>query len=213
MGGARSCRDAGDEGGLSLERIVFFSDAVIAIAITLLAIEIRLPDLGHEASGAALLEALRALWPRYLSFVISFLVIGSYWWVHHRAFRAVRRYDEALIWLNLAFLLCVVFLPFASSVLGEHGNDPVAATFYALCVAATGLVETALWAYASRGHRLLDAAVPSRAIRLASLRAATPPGIFLLSIPLIWLNPHVAMLSWLATFAITAALRQRELGS
>ena len=82
--------------GLSLERIVFFSDAVIAIAITLLAIEIRLPELGNEG-GDALMAALSGLWPRYLSFVISFLVIGSFWWVHHRVFRAVRRYDEALI--------------------------------------------------------------------------------------------------------------------
>lgn len=195
--------------GLSLERIVFFSDAVIAIAITLLAIEIRLPEPGHEG-GDALMAALSGLWPRYLSFVISFLVIGSFWWVHHRAFRAVRRYDEALIWLNLLFLLCVVFLPFASAVLGEHGNEPVAATFYAACVAATGLVETALWVYASRHHRLLDDDVPPRAIRLATLRAITPPAVFLLSIPLIWANPYAAMACWLSTFLITGALRHAE---
>lgn len=195
--------------GLSLERIVFFSDAVIAIAITLLAIEIRLPDLGHEG-GDALLSALSGLWPRYLSFVISFLVIGSYWWVHHRAFRAVRRYDEALIWLNLLFLLCVVFLPFASAVLGEHGNEPVAATFYAACVATTGLVETALWVYASRHHRLLDDDLPSRAIRLATLRAITPSAVFLLSIPLIWANPYAAMVCWLSTFLITGAFRHAD---
>jgi uncharacterized membrane protein len=195
---------------LALERIVFFSDAVIAIAITLLAIEIRLPAPGHDVGGAALRAALGALWPRYLSFVVSFLVIGSYWWVHHRAFRAVRRYDEPLIWLNLAFLLCVAFLPFASSVLGEHGNEPTAATFYALCVAATGLMEVALWAYVSRGHRLIDAEVPARSIRLATLRAATPPVVFLLSLPLVWVNPSVAMVCWLGTFPITATLRRAE---
>lgn len=205
----RELGSAAPREGLSLERIVFFSDAVIAIAITLLAIEIRLPELGHEG-GESLLGAITGLWPRYLSFVISFFVIGSYWWVHHRVFRAVRRYDETLIWLNLLFLLCVVFLPFASAVLGEHGNDPIAATFYAGCVAATGLVETALWAYASRRRRLLDDDVALRAIRLATLRAITPPAVFLLSIPVIWLNPYVAMACWLSTFLITGTLRHAE---
>ncbi len=192
---------------LALERIIFFSDAVMAIAITLLAIDIRLPQIPGEALPAALLD----LWPCYLSFAISFLVIGSYWWVHHRAFRTVRRYDEGLIWLNLLFLLCVAFLPFASAVLGEHGDEPVAATFYALCVAATGLAEATLWTYASRGHRLIETDVPQRAIRLASMRALTPPALFLLSIPLIWLaSPYVAMVCWLGSFLVTGALRRAE---
>ncbi|MBN8909418.1 MAG: DUF1211 domain-containing protein, partial [Rhodospirillales bacterium] len=72
----RELGSAAPREGLSLERIVFFSDAVIAIAITLLAIEIRLPELGHEG-GESLLGAITGLWPRYLSFVISFFVIGS----------------------------------------------------------------------------------------------------------------------------------------
>ena len=80
---------------LGLERIVFFSDAVIAIAITLLALGIRLPGVhaGHEIPAALL-----SLWPRHL----SFLVDGSCWVPHHRVFRAVRRYDDTLIWLNMA---------------------------------------------------------------------------------------------------------------
>src|SRR5688572_2585814 len=85
---------------LGLDRIVFFSDAVIAIAITLLALDIRLPEL-DEPNGAALRDALWDLRPNYLSYLISFFVIGMYWQVHHRIFREVRRYDERLVWLNL----------------------------------------------------------------------------------------------------------------
>ena len=134
---------------LGLERIVFFSDAVIAIAITLLALEIRLPEV-H--SGEEIPAALLSLWPRYLGFAVSFLVVGSYWLAHHRVFRVVRRYDDALIWLNIVFLLCIAFVPFASAVLGEHGNERSAVVFYAGVMIATGLMQTLLWLYVARGH-------------------------------------------------------------
>jgi uncharacterized membrane protein len=196
-----------ESGGLGLERIIFFSNAVIAIAITLLAIDIRLPELDEVDSGT-LAEEPWDLWPHYLSFLVSFVVIGTYWQVHHRAFRSIRRYDETLIWLNLAFLLCVAFLPFASSVLGEHGDEPAAATFYALCIAATGLTEAALWIYAVRGRRLVDAAMDPFEVRLSVMRALAPPVVFLVSIPIIWVSPTLGMACWFAPYPITAALRR-----
>jgi uncharacterized membrane protein len=133
-----AAQEARDE--LGLERIVFFSDAVIAIAITLLVLDIRLPEL-HGDPADELPRARLGLWPRYGSFLLSFLVVGTYWWGQHRLFRVVRRYDEMLLWLNILFLACIAFIPFASAVLGEHGDQPSAAVFYALVIAATGLVE------------------------------------------------------------------------
>ncbi|MBK7916581.1 MAG: DUF1211 domain-containing protein [Chloroflexi bacterium] len=91
---------------------LFFSDAVFAIAITLLALEIRLPPLPETATNVQLLAALGALWPRYLSYIISFLAIGMMWLSHHRAFRHVHRYSDRLILLNILFLLLIGFLPF-----------------------------------------------------------------------------------------------------
>ena len=200
--------EAQADGDLGLERIVFFSDAVIAIAITLLALEIRLP----EVSGAEIPSALLSLWPRYLGFVVSFLVVGSFWFGHHRMFRVIRRYDDTLVWLNILFLLCVAFIPFASSVLGEHGDEHPAAIFYALVMIVTGGVEALLWMYAVRGHRLVEASLPARSIRLASLRVLTPPGVFLVSLPIAaFVHPYVAMLTWLAIYPIVAALVRAEL--
>ena len=121
---------------LGLERIVFFSDAVIAIAITLLAIEIRLPPL---EDGARLVPALWALWPSYLSFAISFLVIGTYWIAHHNMFEHIDRYTPTLIWLNLFFLLCVAFTPFPTAIVGEYGMLAGAQIFYAGSVVVTGV--------------------------------------------------------------------------
>jgi uncharacterized membrane protein len=129
-------------GTLAFERVTFFSDAVIAIAITLLAIEIRLP----EVSGAAELAwGLLALWPKYLSFAISFLVIGSYWAAHHRKFIYLTHIDRTFIFINFLFLGLVAFVPFSTGVVGEYGDTPIAQAFYAGSVALTGLVLAGLW--------------------------------------------------------------------
>jgi uncharacterized membrane protein len=196
-----------DADELGLERIVFFSDAVIAIAITLLALEIRLPEV-H--SGEEIPAALLSLWPRYLGFVVSFLVVGSYWFAHHRVFRAVRRYDDALIWLNILFLLCIAFVPFASAVLGEHGDERSAVLFYALVMMTTGLVQTLLWVYASRGHRLIDPNFSRRAIRFGTVRALTPPAVFVLSLPLMLVHAYAAIAAWALIYPTQAAIRRAE---
>src|SRR5689334_11216404 len=100
----------------SLERIILFSDAVFAIAITLLVIELHLPNL-EEISDAALGRALAHTIPHLISFFLSFFIIGIYWVAHHRMFGYVINYDAGLLWLNL-FLLCfIVLMPFSSNIL------------------------------------------------------------------------------------------------
>ena len=194
---------------LALERIVFFSDAVIAIAITLLVIDIRLPEITGPAAEE-LPRALLALWPRYLGFVVSFLVVGSYWFGHHRIFRAVRRYDDLLIWLNLVFLLCIAFIPFASSVLGEHLEERSAALFYALVIVATGLADTAVWLYVAHDRRLVDPDLSARSVRLGTLRALIPPAVFLVSLPLLLLHAYLAIAVWLASFPLLILFSRAE---
>lgn len=198
---------AGPEENLGLERVVFFSDAVIAIAITLLAIDIQLPPV---SSSDRLVPALLDLWPRYLSFAISFLVVGSYWMAHHRMFRMVRRYDGQLLWLNNLFLLCVAFVPFSTGVIGEYGDEPSAAIFYTIVIALTGLVEALLWIYASRGHRLVSADLSAHTIRLYTLRALTPPSVVLLSLPLVLIHPYVAIAAWLLMYPVLALIRRTK---
>lgn len=180
---------------IGLERLIFFSDAVFAIAITLLAIEIRLPA-AEYGDNAALLHALISLWPRYLSYVVSFLVIGSFWLAHHRMFRHIVRYDRRLLWLNLALLLGIAFVPFPTAVLGESGSA-VATSFYALTMAATGLLSAGLWGYASNRGRLLEAPMAPHALWASRWRALTPPGVFLLSVPIAWWSSDLARFSWL----------------
>ncbi len=104
---------------LQLERIILFSDAVFAIAITLLAIEIKIPEL-HERNEQYALQALAMLIPRFIGFFISFMLIGIYWITHHKLFGYVIDYNKTLLWRNLFFLLFIVLLPFSTGFYSEY---------------------------------------------------------------------------------------------
>ena len=114
----------------SLGRLLALSDGVFAIAMTLLALDLRLPDLGADATDAQLRHALADEWRGYLAFVISFYVVAGYWGVHRRAMRRVRTIDARLISHTLPLLLLVAALPFPASVLATHGDLPTGLAFY-----------------------------------------------------------------------------------
>ena len=125
-------------GILSLERLVFFSDAVFAIAITLLIIEIEIPDLAHGISVQEEWKELGALWPSFLAFVLSFLVIGRFWMGHHAVFGQIERYDDRLMWPNMFFLLCIAAMPFATGLLGKNLGRFVPELIYNLMMLLCG---------------------------------------------------------------------------
>ena len=185
-----------DEFGL--ERLVFFSDAVFAIAITLLALEIRLPVDAANLSNQQLFKSLVSIWPKYLSFLISFLVIGNFWIAHHRRYRYIQRYDTRLMLLNLLVLMSIAFIPFSTSVLSENGNR-TATIFYALSIFTTGLLSAALWLYASWKNRLLKVTFNPEHARRTLLSILTIPVVFLLSIGLAFVNPDLAKYFWILT--------------
>ena len=114
----------------SLGRLLALSDGVSAIAMTLLALDLRLPDLGARVSDAQLRHALGDDWRSYLAFVISFYVVAIYWGAHRRAMRGVTRADGRLVAVTLPVLLLVAALPFPASVLATHGELPTALAFY-----------------------------------------------------------------------------------
>lgn len=183
---------------IGLERLVFFSDAVFAIAITLLALEIRLPEDIADTGNAELLHNLLAIWPKYLSFIISFLVIGNFWISHHRRFRAIARYDTRLLLLNLLLLMCIAFIPFPTSILSQNSNR-TATIFYALTIAVTGLLSTILWWYASHGNRLTIKPFTGKLANRYLLSNLMIPVVFILSIGLAYINPDLAKFSWILT--------------
>jgi uncharacterized membrane protein len=145
--------DERDGGGIALGRTLALSDGIFAIAMTLLAFQIQPPDLhGNEVHHLA--SALGALGNRYFVYVLSFAVIGTLWLAHHRTFRHIRRADEALMSLNIVFLMAIAALPFPSAVMGLYGSERTAVVLYASSMAVAGGLLGALLLLARR-RRLL----------------------------------------------------------
>ena len=157
-------------------RLEAFSDGVIAIAITLLIIEIHVPE-GVE-SPAEMWTALRGLWPAYLGYAISFATIGIMWANHHVIFRLVSRTDHYLILTNLFFLACLAFIPFPTAVLTDtlgHPGERVGIVVYSGWFLVTALSYNLLWRYASSRPASLMPGVTPRAIRGITTRFRLGP--------------------------------------
>ncbi|SRR5579885_1391656 len=178
--------------GVGVERITAFSDGVFAIAITLLVLDLRVPEVeSHAAAEKA--AALLALQPRIISFVLSFLIIALYWMLHQRTFRYIERYDPALLWLNVLYLLGITFLPFPTSVLGEYGREGFVVALYLGNLALIGLLGTATWCYATHDRRLVAKDLPSRLITYSTLRGAISVTVFSLGTALAFVDPDLAI--------------------
>lgn len=163
----------GERAQKQLERLTFFSDAVFAIAMTLLVIEIRVPEL-HELSDAALAQGLIDLAPKYIGFVISFLVTARFWTGHHIVMGMLKACDSRLIWLNMMTLMVVAFMPFPTAVLSDYVQLRVAVGFYAAWLTLLGLIYRWLISYAVNNRALMRDDVDPADIALLMQRSWTP---------------------------------------
>jgi len=128
----------------ALERLVFFSDAVFAIAITLLVIELHAPDLPRGATDLDFLQALANEIPHFFGFVVSFFVIGSFWAGHHRAFTCARHWDPKLLFPNLEMLCTIAAMPFFTAFVSVNSNTRVPAMLYCGWLVLTALLNMRL---------------------------------------------------------------------
>jgi uncharacterized membrane protein len=196
-----------------LDRIKFFSDAVFAIAITLLILNVALPS-GTKQSNLA--HELNSIWPEYGAFAFTFLLIGLRWLTHLLQFRYIRDYDITLLSLNLALLFVVAFLPFASRVLADYPNSRPACILYAASMAVAGLISTALWYHVCHKPSLIDPGLDSYTRKNFLLRWATVPAFFgiaiflVILVPDLWWARAVAFATLLAQIAI--ALHAKRTG-
>ncbi len=118
--------------GHALERLIFFSDAVFAIAITLLIIEIHVPEVHAPYTDAAFVRALAPLGLKFVSFFVSFFVIGAFWAGHHRAFDCARHWSPRLILPNLCMLGAVAAIPFFTAFSSEYYGHRVPSALYCI---------------------------------------------------------------------------------
>ena len=181
-------------------RLEAFSDGVLAIAITLLVLEIRVPDV---PKGSTLADELWSLWPKYAVFAISFVTIGIMWINHHALFQGVAHVSRALLFLNLLLLLSISFVPFPTAVLGDYVRDTdsghAAAALYGANMLCVGIGFVALWWHLLAHPELRSTGLNDDGVRQAIRRTIIGPVAYACSIA-------VALVSAPAALVLFAAL-------
>jgi uncharacterized membrane protein len=176
-------------------RVLAFSDGVFAIAMTLLVVGIVVPNLADGDSVDELADAIGDLSGSFVSFFISFAVIGRYWVAHHQFFSLLDRIDQGLIGTNLIYLAFIAFLPFPTALLGQYFENPLSIAIYAGAVAIVSGMEVVQFRLAYR-HGLLTRPLTPDVFRWGVLMSLSPVIFFVASMPVAFVSTIVAVATW-----------------
>jgi len=198
-------------------RLLALSDGVFAFSLTFLVVGLILPRPG--SSGLPSLSGyLGALEPQFVAYLLSFLIIGSWWMSHHRIFSPIVRYDTSLVRLNNLFLLVISVTPFLVGVLFDYGpgsagvslaSSRLAVILYSSAQAVGGGILLAIWRHSTRAHRLVVADLPADWIRSTERRQLSVVAIFLAAIPVVYVYPLAAELVWILAIVGVGRLAYR----
>lgn len=206
-------RRAGDRqyprGSDEFSRVIAFSDALFAIAMTLLIVSITVPVLRSAGDVGQLADGLNDLSSQFVSFFISFAVIGRYWIAHHRFVSLLRAIDNRIIVINLVYLAFVAFLPFPTDLLGTYFENPLSVALYAVNVALISGFEVLLLTHAHRAG-LLERPMPEEVFRWSRLMSTSPVVYFLLSIPVAFLSTTAAVAVWFLGVPFSVIANRRK---
>jgi uncharacterized membrane protein len=160
---------------LGKNRIEALSDGIFAIVMTLLILEIHVPNLPPTAPNVQVAPALWQLWPKFLTYAVSFLSLGVYWIGHHNMYHTIRRADRVLLWLNILFFMFVSLLPFSTSVLNAFRQTQVAPLLFGANLTSIGWLLYLKWAYARTQPEMLAGFVTPEYRTLVHSRFLTIP--------------------------------------
>jgi uncharacterized membrane protein len=193
-----------------LSRIVAFTDGVMAVAITLLVLNIEVPQLPSGSGERELVDALYDLLPTLGAYALSFALIGRFWVLHHRLFETLRAFDSVLMGLNLLFLALIALVPFATELSDRYGQQSVAAAVFGATIGLAGLVHWSMARYSLEKGFVQERHLPRMDVD-ASHAALLISLIFLVSVPFAFVAPEVAQVLWLSTFFFRSPLIRRLL--
>lgn len=195
--------------GLEFDRVSFFTDAIYAIAMTLLVVDLKLPETAPDLNQPGnLLQAIGDVRWQIFGFFLGFLLIGRYWLMHHMLFAKLKSIDQTLVKVNLAGLGFVAFSPFSVMLISRYEDNWVAFLIFAGNLAMiSGLKLVLLILAARRGHFADQPA--SFQLRHDVIDAAIPVAVMLLSLPLAAISTSAALLSWLLIIPFSAFTDRR----
>jgi uncharacterized membrane protein len=183
-------------GPVDADRVLAFSDAIFAIAITLLTLKLEVrPGL----RGPEFTRDLRDLLPSLGAYLLSYVILGQLWLIHHRIFSVIARVDNPILVRNLAFLGLIAIMPFPVRLLSDYHHEPLAVAVYALTFILAMLLQRALWTYVTRPEQrhLLKEPVPDEIRRFFTRSLDGRLLVFGAVVPLAMFAPRFAALTWL----------------
>jgi TMEM175 potassium channel family protein len=186
-----------------LGRIVAFTDAVMAVAITLLVLNLEVPDVPRSELEDALVDLL----PSLLAYALAFALVGRFWVIHHRLFETLRGFDSTLMVVNLAFLALIVLIPFGAELYDSFTREPLAGAVFG---AVMGLAALAHWSMTAHALRRGFVHEEHREVTrpFGGVAALGFTALFLLSIPVAFASTTLAALMWTATIVLRYPLRR-----
>ena len=194
-------------------RLETFADGVFAIAVTLLILEIKVPEAAAVRAAGSLWPTLGEEWPSYLGYVISFVTLGIMWINHHAMFEYIRHADRRLMLLHIPFLLAISFVPFPTAVLAEHLQDPetrvAACAFYSGAFVLCAVCFNLVWWAGTSNPQLLRPDVHEEGLRTITRRYRMGPPTYLATVILAFINPWLC-LAVHALLALLYALSERK---
>ena len=146
-------------------RIEALTDGVFAIVMTLLVLEIVLPETAQPLVQAELPGRIIELWPKLLSYLLSFIALGFFWYIHHFSFHYIKRSDYGLVWLNILFLMFIALMPFSTSILGTYGIQSIPYAIYISNILLALIARFAFWVYAVSNNRLVDSDINPQLVK------------------------------------------------
>ena len=177
-------------GSMSTHRIEALADGVFAIVMTLLVFDLRVP----EGPAAELPATLIALWPKFLGYAISFVLLGIYWVGHRNQFNFIKRADQNFHWLNILFFGAVCLVPFSTGLVSRYPGEWLVIAIYGANLILIGVCLFLLWTYATYRYHLVDPDLPQPVMRLARQRTLLAPAFYVVAIVVGLINPRFSLI-------------------
>jgi len=178
-------------------RIEAFSDGVFAIIITLLVLEIHVPQLQGKDISAALAHSLLAMAPKFLTYTLSFILVSIWWVAHHHLFHVVKRSDRGLLWLNSLFLLWLAFIPFPTALMGDFPGERIAVMGYGTVMTLAAVSFTFMRYYAFYLAKLVDESIDPRLLKSAMLKSVLNPVLHSIAVLLAFVDTRISIALYL----------------
>jgi uncharacterized membrane protein len=200
-------------GDMPTSRIEAFSDAIFAVILTLLVLEIHVPELRGSNISAALAHSLIAMAPKFMAYGLSFVIICIWWVAHYQLFHVLTRSDRGLLWINSAFLLWLSFVPFPTALMGDYPREPIAVICYGAVTTLAGMSFCLMRYYAFYVARLVDERIDRQLLRSAMLRSLLNPALHGIAVCLAVVDTRISIALYIALplmFFIPSSLERHE---